>query len=315
MILSIILVVAGLAALVGGGELLVRGATGLALKARLSPLVIGLVVVGFGTSMPELVTSVEAVLAGSPAIAWGNIAGSNIANSLLILGGAAIVAPIIIPPGRALRDPLVGCGAALMLFTLAATRMADLAIGLAMLAAMFVYLFYCLRSGRRHAQSADALGIETEEVPTGWVGPVLLTLLGLAVLIGGGQMLVSGAIDLAELVGMSETVIGLTVVAIGTSLPELVTAIVAVRKGESELAFGNVAGSNVYNILFIGGSTMTLAPGSLPADMLPVDLGVMVLSAFAILGFVVFSRHISRLAGFLLLTCYAGYLTFLVISA
>ena len=320
---ALLLVAAGLVALVLGGDLLVRGAVALAEKAGVSALVIGVVIVGLGTSTPELVTSIEAALAGAPAIAWGNIAGSNIANSLLILGTAALVAPMAIASPNRWRDPLVAVGASAIMLLLAASGAGSAPVGLALLACLAGYIAYCYREERLaqpasvhnapfdRAQALELTDTHLHDLRNGWPKPILLTLFGLAILIGGGRMLVLGAIDLARMAGLTETLIGLTIVAIGTSLPELVTSVIAARKGETEVAFGNVVGSNIYNLLGIGGATMLFAPGAIPADLLPLDLGVVLASAVIILGFTLL-RGISRIPALALLAGYAAYLAYLV---
>ncbi|KWV94643.1 calcium/sodium antiporter [Erythrobacter sp. AP23] len=312
--------VGGLIALLVGGELLVRGAVGLAERAGVTPLVIGLVIVGFGTSMPELVTSVEAALAGSPAIAWGNIVGSNLANTLLILGAVALMAPIAIRQGAALRDTGVALLATVMLVSIAVAGLHAAWLGLAMLVLLACYIAYCYREERQAAPEilhnapydrAAALEMSDSRLhaPTAnWFKPVGITLAGLAILVIGGRFLVTGAIDLARLAGLSETLIGLTIVAIGTSLPELVTSLVAARKGETEVAFGNVIGSNIYNLLGIGGVTMLVAPEAIPRTLLPVDLGIMAFSAIAVFGAVWLAKGVGRLLGG---TLVAGYGLFL----
>lgn len=303
MTVALLFLLVGLVALVIGGEMLVRGAVGIGGKAKLSPLVIGVVVVGLGTSMPEFVTSVEAVLAGSPQLAWGNIVGSNIANILLILGLSAVVAPIALPGGGFLRDPVFGLIAAVLVLLLALAEIAHVAIGVMFLALMVACLLYSLRKER----IAPVPQEEAEETG-GWGKPVILTVIGLGVLIVGGQMLVNGAIDLARIFGMSEALIGVTVVAIGTSLPELVTAVVAARKGEPEVAFGNVAGSNLYNILLIGGATLVMAPEPLPRALLPFDLFLMTGAAFALVVLAFARRKVSRRSGIVLLAGYAVFM-------
>ncbi|MXO84492.1 calcium/sodium antiporter [Altererythrobacter aurantiacus] len=324
--MAIAFLLGGLILLVVGGELLVRGAVGLAEKAGVSALVIGLVIVGFGTSMPELVTSVEAAMAGSPAIAWGNIVGSNIANSLLILGAAAMVAPIAINAANRLRDPAVALAASILLLLLAMTAIGSVLVGVLLLGGLIAYIAWCYVEERRvepatvhnapydRSQALEMTDTGLHEESTGWTKPLLLTVVGLAVLIGGGRLLVTGAIDLALLAGLTETLIGLTIVAVGTSLPELVTSVIAARKGEVEVAFGNVVGSNIYNILGIGGATMLLAPGSIPANLLPLDIGLVLVSALVILA-LAFIRGVTRLPGLALLLAYFAYLGFLVLNA
>lgn len=326
MIAAIGLVIAGLVLLIVGGELLVRGAVGLAEKAGVSALVIGLVIVGFGTSTPELVTSLEAAMAGSPAIAWGNIVGSNIANSLLILGVAAMVAPMAITTANRWRDPGIAVGASLVLLVLALTGIGSAVVGLALVACLLGYIAWCYREERiaepdvvHNAPFDRAQALELSDTTLhardgGWWKPALFTVFGLSVLVAGGRLLVTGAIDLASLAGLTEALIGLTIVAVGTSLPELVTSVIAARKGEAGVAFGNVVGSNIYNILGIGGATMLLAPGAVPANMLPLDIGLMLASAIGIALFAVF-RRVGRLPAMALLAAYAAYLGFLVVNA
>lgn len=326
MILTLCLIIAGLVLLVIGGELLVRGAVRLAEKAGVSALVIGLVIVGFGTSMPELVTSVEAAIAGAPAIAWGNIVGSNIANSLLILGTAALVAPMAITAANRWRDPGVALGASVVLLLLAATGYGNVQTGVVLLACLIGYMAWCYREERLaepglvhnapydRGQALELADTKLHDNVDGWRKPVLYTLVGLAVLIGGGRLLVIGAIDLARIAGLTETLIGLTIVAIGTSLPELVTSVIAARKGEVDVAFGNVVGSNIYNLLLIGGATMLTAPSAIPADLLPLDIGLVLASALAIL-LLALLRGVTRLPALALLAAYAAYLIFLILNA
>ena len=326
MTFTLLSLVGGLMALLVGGELLVRGAVGLAERAGVTPLIIGLVIVGFGTSMPELVTSVEAALAGSPAIAWGNIVGSNIANTLLILGAAAVLAPLVVRQGAAFRDSGVAVVASLFLVFVAVSGLHSSLLGTAMIAMLAGYVAYCYREERRSAPQVlhnapydRSVALEMSDsalhMPSAsWTRPVVLTLFGLAILIVGGRFLVMGAIDLARLAGLSETLIGLTIVAVGTSLPELVTSLVAARRGEAEVAFGNVIGSNIYNVLGIGGVTMLVAPAAIPSTLLPVDLGIMAASPIAVLAAAWFLRGVNRLLGALLVTCYGAFLFVLLIQ-
>ena len=326
MIETLLFVAGGLVALFVGGEILVRGAVGVAEKAGVSPLIIGLVIVGFGTSMPELVTSVEAALAGSPDIAWANIVGSNIANTLLILGTAALVAPILIREGSASRDAGVAAVASLAFAGIAVVGFGAAWLGAAMLAGLAAYLAWCYREERAAAPAMlhnapydRSAALEMSDAGlhparNGWGKPVGLLLGGLALLIVGGQFLVTGAIDLARIAGLSETLIGLTVVAIGTSLPELVTSVVAARKGEPEVAFGNVVGSNIYNILGIGGVTMIVAPGALPVSLWPFDILVMLASALAVLLLIGTTRRVGRAAGGVLLAAYLAVMVVVVLA-
>ncbi|MCV0382294.1 MAG: calcium/sodium antiporter [Erythrobacter sp.] len=305
MLTATLLTIGGLFALVLGGEVLVKGAVGIARKAQLSSLVIGVVIVGLGTSMPELVTSVEAVLMDTSDLAWGNIVGSNIANALLILGAAALVAPIALSGGRFLRDPLCGLVASFALLFLALGEVGNAVAGVVMLVLLGGFLVYAMRQERQPKETETEIPADE---PAGWTMPLLLTGAGLAALVIGGQMLVDGAIDLARYFGMSEAMIGVTVVAVGTSFPELVTAIVAARRGEPEVAFGNVAGSNLFNLLLIGGTTMVMAPEPFPRELVVFDLYLMVGAAAALAGLVFFFGQVSRKSGAVLVTIYLAFL-------
>jgi len=283
----------------------------LAGRMGISPLVIGLVVVGFGTSAPELVTSVQAAFAGAPGIAWGNIIGSNIANSLLILGVAVIVAPLVLTRAEGLRDPLVALVAAFGLAAIAYAGAGSALLGILGLVGITAYIFHCYRQSRTMGEDeAEALNPESG---SGW-GMVLRTLAGLLLLVGGGRILVMGAVELAELAGLSQTIIGLTVVAIGTSAPELATAIISARHRQMQLVFGNIVGSNIYNILAIGGVTMLIAPAPLPADLISRDIPIMLAAMAFILLVAWFNGRLARLAGFGLVLSYAAYLALLVVQ-
>lgn len=319
MTLTVFMLIGGLVLLLSGGELLVRGAVGLADRAHVTPLIVGLVIVGFGTSMPELVTSLDAALAGSPAIAWGNVVGSNIANMLLVLGASAILGPIALRSDSALRDCVFVVVSSLALMGMAIAGVASQLLALAMLGTLIAYVVYCYREERvapavRHNAPYDRyVAVELRDTRLhvrvdGWLRPLLFTVSGLALLVAGGRLLVTSAIDLAALAGLSETLIGLTVVAVGTSLPELATSLIAARKGHPEVAFGNVVGSSLYNILGIGGVVMFAAPNAIPTSLMPFDLGVMTSAAILVTAAVWFRHSISRLGGFLLVFAYAAFL-------
>lgn len=297
MILAVLMCLGGLVALVLGGEWLVRGAVSLAKRLGVSTLFTGLVIVGVGTSMPELATSIKAVIAGSPGIAWGNIAGSNLANTLLILGAAALIQPIVLNRADSLRDAVIGVLAATLLFVIAWFALGSLWIGLALLAGIAGYIVW------RYSHSQESGGdIITEEdipeVPT--LSPVLsagLLIVGLGVMVVGANYLVEGGVILARMFGMTETVIGLTIVAVGTSLPELTASAIAAWRGHSDLAIGNVLGSNLFNILLIGGVTMSVSPGAIPAEMLDIELPLVIASAVMVAAFIAFRDRIGRVVG------------------
>lgn len=319
MLLTIAALGAGFVLLVVGGELLVRGAVRIAEHLRLSPLLIGLTIVGMGTSMPELATSVQAALAGSPGIALGNIVGSNLANLLLILGFAALLSPLQVARSALWRDGGVGLFAAFAL--LGAGMMFGLSrgVGLAFIAALGAYVYYAYRTeqaGAAHGAAYDrAMAVEEtdpalvpQDSPSGGLGwPAFLFLAGLALVVGGGTLLVGAAVDLAAALGVSDTVIGLTIVAVGTSLPELVTSAVAALKRQAEMALGNVLGSNIYNILFIGGVTGLTAPTEIPAAILAFDLPLMIAASAAVMVFAFTGGRLSRREGLMLLAAYGLY--------
>ena len=311
-LLVYILLAVGLVLLCAGGEFLVRGAVGAARRLGVSPLLIGITLVGFGTSMPELVASVKAALADAPGIAIGNVVGSNIANVLLIIGTTALIAPIYVMRGPFPRDATVMMAAALLVGAVVLTDFMARWAGLLFLAALSVYLIYCYVSERRNTKEgaqhvAEAEEIEAVEGPL-WKA-LLVTAIGLAGVIAGARLLVDSAIELATLLGISETVIGVSVVAVGTSLPELAASITAALRRHADVAFGNIVGSNIFNLLFILGVTATIKPIPVPDEIIRLDYWVM-LGAMALL--VVVSAtgwKIVRREAMLFLLLYAGYMT------
>ena len=299
MMTAAFMMLAGLVGLTLGGELLVRGAVGIARAFGLSSLLTGVIIVGMATSMPELVTSIEATRAGSPQIAWGNIVGSNIANTLLILGATALVAPIVLT-GLGRRDAAVALGASILLGALAVFRLGALWAGLTLLVLLAVYLVWRLRHPRADLDEEDDPGAPRLAIA------IPLFAGGLVVLVLGGRWLVSGAIDIATMLGVSETVIGLTVVAVGTSLPELAASLAAAWKGHPGLAIGNVVGSNIYNILLIGGATMVMAPVALPPELVGVEMAVLLGSAVLLWALLWRAHRIGRVGGAALLAAFVG---------
>lgn len=310
---DILLLLLGLAGLVAGGELLVRGAVALAARFGVPPLVIGLTVVGFGTSTPELVTSLQAAFSGSPGIAIGNVVGSNIGNILLILGIAALLSPMAVDRRAFRRD-----GTALVLATGAglaamATGSLGAGIGAAFLAGLAVYLFLAFRLvAEPDNPAATVYTAEAAFVAAPRGAPLALPLLmalgGLVLTILSARILVASAIDLARLAGLSEAVIGLTIVAVGTSMPELVTSVVAARRGQSDVAFGNIVGSNIFNLLGILGVTALVSPLAVPDSVIGFDLWVMAAASLALVVFAVTGWRVGRREGAALLLAYAAYL-------
>jgi cation:H+ antiporter len=312
-----LLIFLGLALLAAGGELLVRGAVGMSQVLRISPLLAGLTIVGFGTSTPELATSVQAAFAGSPGIALGNVIGSNIANILLILGVSAIVMPLAIRPEAFQRDALalvistILCIAAVMLGVI------GLAMGLVLLAALIAYVAWAYLSerdagdieGERHvAELTDTM----PKTHSGWVLAIMIVA-GLGAAIFGARLLVDGAVQLASAAGLSEAVIGLTIVAVGTSLPELIACLVAVWKKHPEVALGNIVGSNIYNVLGILGITAVIHPLDVPTEIARVDIWVLVGVTALLLVQLRSGWRITRLEGALLLSLAVIYTTALLL--
>ena len=320
--MTILLLIAGLVLLVVGGELLVRGAVAIAGRLGVSPLMIGLTIVGMGTSMPELAASVQAALAGSPGIALGNIVGSNIANSMLILGVAALLAPIAVARGTLWRDGGVGVLAVVALLALGLTTGLGRMAGLTLIVLMVGYLVLAYRQEKHaaaHSAAFDkaaalenidpALGTQTQR-QSGWAVSLAFLIAGLVCIVGGGTLLVNAAVTIAREFGMSETLVGLTIVAVGTSLPELVTSAVAALRKQSEVALGNVLGSNIYNVLFIGGVTGTIAPTTVPQSILGFDLPLLIAVSLGVMVLAWTGARISRIEGLALVAGYALYIAF-----
>lgn len=292
----------GLVGLFLGGEALVRGAVGIAQRLSIPPLLIGLTVVGFGTSTPELLVSVDAALRGVPDIAIGNIVGSNIGNSLLIVGLTALVWPIRVTGATLRRDTAVMMAAALILVPLFWIGQMTRLSGLVLLGGLLAYLVRAyLHPG---AQEGDQ-GL-TPAMPL-WRAS-LWVVFGLAALIVGARFLVDGAVTIARGHGISEAFIGLTIVAVGTSLPELATSLIAAFRRQSEIAIGNIVGSNIFNVLGILGVTALIAPIPVAGRFLTFDLPVMLAVMLVFTGLLLMRPVIGRPAGVGLLLAYAVYI-------
>jgi cation:H+ antiporter len=308
----------GLVLLIGGGEVLVRGAVGLAERLGVSPLLIGLTIVALGTSAPELAVSVQAALSGSGGIAIGNIVGSNIANILLILGLSALVFPVAVASRALLRDGVVMAAVAAAYTALAMLWGLDRIVGIVLLLAAVAYLSAAIAAERRaaadHGAVFDKAAAFAEVDPgrlhrlSGFAQPVAFFASGLLLVVFGGRLLVEGAVGLAQGLGVPEEVIGLTIVAVGTSLPELVTSLVAAIRRHADVALGNVIGSNILNILVIGGVTSAIAPVSVPAHLLWFDMPAMVAVSALLLLFGRSGWRIGRREGAAMLALYGAYL-------
>ena len=302
--------VAGFILLLMGGEFLVRGAAALALRLGMTPLLVGLTVVAFGTSAPELVVSVDAALAGSSGIAIGNVVGSNIANLLLILGVGALVRPIPANAGSLLRDGGMVVFATALITGIAWAGAFVWWHGLVMLSVLALYLIVSYRRDMR-AETVTDDDPDGEIIVTrpAWLA-LLLIVLGLAGLVVGANWLVEGAVNIAHNLGISDAIIGVTLVAFGTSLPELAVVVIAARKGHTDMVFGNIVGSNIFNCLGILGTTSVVA--RIPVDIaaLGFDFIVMGAATLLLLPMAASGLRLNRIEGAFLLALFGGFLLF-----
>jgi len=309
----------GLALLGLGGDLLVRGAVGIAERLRVSPLFTGLVLVGFGTSMPELVTSLTAALQGSPGIAIGNVVGSNIANILLILGLTAIILPIPADPRSFRRDAPMLAIATVVCLVVVETGHIGRFSGVLFLALLTSYLVYTYRTEIKRPDASALIHEQQGKLLEPGARPgiisALLALAGLAGIIAGARLLVTSSVEIATALGVSDSVIGLTVVAVGTSLPELATSVVAALKRQTDIALGNIIGSNIFNILGILGTTVLVKPIRIPQDVVTFDAWVLLGVTGLLLYYALTDARLSRSEGAVFLVLYASYLGLLSISA
>ncbi|MGI8560952.1 MAG: calcium/sodium antiporter [Luteimonas sp.] len=313
--MTLLLLLAGFALLVAGAEALVRGAVRLAGATGLSPLVIGLTVVAYGTSAPEFAASLGAALSGVPDLALGNVIGSNIANVLLILGATALFAPLVVSRQMVRLDVPIMLAVSLLVFALAFDGALGRSDGLLLVAGGIAYSVLLVWLGKRHP--GDAVVADVEAAPARWWRDLGFVLGGLAMLILGARWLVEGAVAVAEAFGLSELVIGLTVVAIGTSLPELATSILAAMRGQRDLAVGNIVGSCIFNLLLVLGATAAIAPGGIPVGpgVLGFDLPVMSAVALACLPIFFTGHCIARWEGALFLGYYVAYTAYLLLDS
>lgn len=326
LLISSCVILLGLVGLIIGGDLLVRGASKLAAAARISPLVIGITVVSFGTSAPELAVTVQAAIAGSPELAVGNVVGSNIANVLLILGAAALIAPLAVQSRIVKVDLPMIFGAALAFWLMALDGVISWVDGAILFAALLVYLVWSIKQGSGEQeevqqQFSDAAEQKSKQPKGGKTMRLakqgLLLVGGLVILVISAQGMVAGSTEIARHFGVSDLVIGLTVVAIGTSLPELVASVVASWRGQGDIAVGNVVGSNLFNILAVLGIGAMVAPDGIPVprDALYLDIPIMIAVTFACLPVFFTGCRINRAEGAVLLGYFIAYTTYVVMGA
>lgn len=302
--MAVLLVLAGLATLIVGAELLVRGGSGVATRLGIPPMVIGLTVVSIGTSLPELAIGIDAALRDAGPLAVGNIAGTNLVNLLLILGLSAAIAPLAIQSRTIAFELPVVAAVSILVVLLALDGTISRLDGTVLVTIAVVYtvavVALALRDPRRVPAAPEAGG--------GLVRHLVVLVAGLGVVVLGADWLVRGAVDLAAAVGVSEVVIGLTVVAIGSSAPELVTTVVSTLRGDRDIAVGNLIGSSVYNLALILGVTSLVAPLEVTSDLIRVDLPLMALVAVLLVPVMITGRRVSRAEGLAAVAAYVLYL-------
>lgn len=315
MLITTLSLLAGFILLLGGGEYLVRGAGALALRFGLSHLVVGIVIVGFGTSVPELVASVQAAMAGAPGIAMGNVVGSNIANILLILGAGAIIYPVIVSKHAVYRDGVTMVATAALLLIAVWGGVLSFSGGLLFVILLATYLTYLIYSDRKQNGGAKEDDEDDDDLPVPsksiWFDLVMVAG-GILAVVGGGKLLVDNAIVLAKTFNVSDEVIGLTLVSVGTSLPELATSVMAAIRKHSDIALGNVLGSNVYNILGIAGITALIKPIPVTEHMVQIDIPLMIGVSLILFFLAVVVKRFGKRVGYAFLAAYIGYIYFLV---
>jgi cation:H+ antiporter len=316
-ITTVLRLVGGLALLALGADWLVKGASSIALRFGVSALAVGLTVVAYGTSAPELVVSALAAASGKPEIAIGNVVGSNVFNVLFILGACALIAPLAITRQIVRREVPIMIAASIALLGMALDGQISNVEGVTLLVAGAAYTWWTLRDARASATPAPTSS-PSSHGPLPSVGrSAAYVLVGLAALVLGARLFVAGATTVAVALGLSDTVIALTLVAAGTSLPEVATSIIATLRGQRDIAVGNVVGSNIYNILAIGGFSGLIAPAGLPVSpaLLALDIPVMTAVAVACLPLFFTGSRLDRWEGGVFFGYYAAYTTYLVLSS
>ncbi len=324
MILHILLILLGLAVLVAGAEGLVRGAASLAAKFRISPLIIGLTVVAFGTSAPELTVNMVAALNGSADIAIGNVVGSNIANILLILGISALIVPLTVKSNTVWKEIPLALLGMVLLFVMGNDQLLDgvhysaltRTDGIALLSLFFIFMYYIFGMAKADRTLASEVKREEQESIKEYSLPVsgALVLIGLAGLVIGGRLLVDSAVAIAAAAGLSEALIGLTIVAIGTSLPELATSVVAAVRGHADIAIGNIVGSNIFNVFWILGLTATMLQMPFnPATNVDIMVGIGATALLFVFMFLGHKHKLTRYEGGAFLALYVGYIVYLIL--
>ncbi|MFD1550612.1 sodium:calcium antiporter [Putridiphycobacter roseus] len=314
--MSYLILILGLITLIIGGEFLVKGAVGIAKKAHISSLVIGMTVISFGTSAPELIVSLNAALSGNPEIAIANVVGSNIANIALVLGITVLIFPIIVDRNSKIIDWPMMMGASILFYLFAYDLVIETWEGIILFGILVVFTVLLITNSRKTTKKEKAAlttPIEDEIPVMNTYLAFFYVLLGLVGLFFGAKWLVSGAIDIAQNLGMSQTVIGVTVVAFGTSVPELVTSAVAAFRKETDISIGNLIGSNLFNIMAVIGLTAIVKPIPVESVVLNNDMIWMLCIAAALLPLMLIGKKLGRIKGVMLFGTYVAYITIILI--
>ncbi len=316
--MTYLFLILGLATLIIGGEFLVKGAVGIAKKFHISSLVIGMTVISFGTSAPELIVSIKAALSGNPAIAIGNVVGSNIANIALVLGLTVIIFPIIVDRNSKILDWPVMMGASILFYLFAFDNIIESWEGIIMVIILVSFTGYLIVSSRKKTKrnlklEETKLDEAAKKVNVG--KSILFVFLGLIGLYFGAEWLLNSAVTIAEDFGMSQTVIGITIVAFGTSVPELVTSCVAALKKETDISIGNLIGSNLFNILAVIGTTSIIKPIAVEQTVIDSDMIWMLAISLLLLPLMLIGKKLGRIKGLLLFSIYVIYIVILLINA
>jgi cation:H+ antiporter len=322
MIENIALFAFGLFLLYAGAELLVRGSSRMALLARIQPIIVGLTVVAFGTSFPEFLTSIVAAWQDKIDIAIGNIIGSNIANICLILGASGLILPLNIEVNLVKKEMYWMITASILFWLFSLGGSINHWEGTILFCGIIVFTAFLIRSGlkeREHKQddgeiSPESAKLKNLPVAVRLLVYFLMTLVGIAILVTGSDLLIESATYIARAVGVSELVIGLSLVAFGTSLPELATAIIAIIKKENEILIGNIIGSNIFNLLFVGGFLSTFFSAPIKPRVMSVDIPIMLVISLLLIPIIFISKKISRSTGMFLLTVYVTYIIYVFMT-
>jgi cation:H+ antiporter len=309
--MSYVLIAVGLVILIFGGDVLVQGASGIAKKLRLSPLVIGMTVVAFGTSAPELMVSIKAAYLGSPEIALGNVIGSNIANIALVLGITVLIMPLVIDVNSKNIDWPVMFGASMLFFIWAYDGVISQIEGILMFLMLIIFTWLLIRNSRKKNKKKSA---DKDEVIPNIYLSIGKNLAGLVMLYFGSKWLVEGSIDVAKDFGIEERIIGVTIIAFGTSVPELAASIMAAIRKETDISIGNLVGSNIFNILCVIGLTASIKPIAVSKSIIFTDMIWMLAIAFGLGIILFFWKKINRWHGLVLVTSYLAYIAILVMS-